>query len=70
MIYWVAVSELPSQKEVETKNACPKLIVPPTAVEARDKYAAIVLFALPNDISSKIKSIPQDKIRVSIKEFS
>lgn len=65
-IYWVAIEEMPTKKEVEEQNALPKLIVPPTAVEARDDKDAAIKVALNN---GALKDMDQDKMKVLVRPF-
>lgn len=65
-IYWVAIEEVPTKKEIEEQNALPKLVLPPTAVEARDDKDAAIKVALDNPA---LKDISRDKMLVSVRPF-
>ena len=66
MIYWVAVEELPTKKDQEELAAMPKLIVPPTAVEARDDKDAALKVAMGNEA---LKGANKDRLQVSVRPF-
>lgn len=65
-IYWVAIEEVPTKKEIEEENALPKLIVPPVAVEARDDKDAAIKVAMDNPA---LKGVNRDKLLVVVRPF-
>lgn len=66
MIYWVAVEEVPTKKEAEETSALPKLILAPTAVEARDDKDAALKVALNNPV---LKDADPNRINVVVRPF-
>lgn len=58
-IYWVAVREVASKKAQEEGEACGKIVLPPTAVEAADEKEAILravgLYPTAADSSKKVE---------------
>jgi len=66
MIYWVAIEELPTKKDADENNALPKLILPPTAVIARDDKDAALKVALEND---SIKDADRNRLNVIVRPF-
>lgn len=66
MIFWVAIEEMPTKKEQEEQNALPKLILPPTAIEARDDKDAALKVALNNPA---LKDANMDRLQVSVRPF-
>ena len=65
-IYWVAIEELPTKKEQEEQSLLPKLILAPTAVEARDDKDAAWKVALKNPA---LKEANPDRLQVSVRPF-
>lgn len=65
-IYWVAVEELPTKKDQEESGSLPKLIIPPTAVEARDDKDAALKVAMNNPA---LKDSNQDRLQVLVRPF-
>jgi len=65
-IYWVAVEEIPTRKDQEDKSALPKLVLPPTAVVARDDKDAALKVALGKE---ELKNYDQNRLNVIVRPF-
>ena len=65
-LYWVAVRELPTKKEQEEHSQLPKLILPPTAVEARDDKDAVLKVALNN---AALAACDKNRMEVLVRPF-
>lgn len=66
MIYWVAIEEIPTKKEMDEQNALPKLVLQPVAVEARDDKDAAVKVAIGN---KEIEGIDRNRLQVVVLPF-
>lgn len=66
MIYWVAIQELPTSKQVKEESALPKLVLAPVAVEARDDKDAAIKVALDNP---SLKSVNKERMQVVVRPF-
>lgn len=69
MIYWVAIEELPTNKEKEEANAMPKLVLAPTAVSARDDKDAALKVALDPMNAQLLKDVDKNRISVVVRPF-
>lgn len=65
-IFWVAIEELPTKQEQEEQSLLPKLLVVPTAVEARDDKDAALKVAIDHPM---LKGINRDKLQVLVRPF-
>ena len=65
-IYWVAIEELPTKKGQDEQNLLPKLILAPTAVEARDDKDAALKVAMNYPA---LKEANPDRLQVVVRPF-
>ena len=65
-IYWVAVEELPTKKEQDEQNLLPKLLLAPTAIEARDDKDAALKIAMDHPL---LLEANRDRLQVLVRPF-
>lgn len=66
-LYEVAVIELPTQKDEKENSALPRLIIPPTAVIARNDRDAAIKVALNNPV---ISDADPNRLEILVRPFA